>query len=319
VGKAFQRSRRFGIIGVVVVAVLAAVIGLAFGQSGNPTIVMAVILALVFGYVAILLTLQRRDLDTAARRDALGAAAPAGAVDDPTTPDQTALLNALAIKPVDAEALAGASGRVWALGRSSINSGAVIMVLIFCAVVPWQLFQAYWSLIVFVPLIVGYAIFLVVRMLRPGGELDRAYDDSAATLEPLGLRLTERPQVEMHKRLDSPLPRHEVVGGVAYAGQRHGRQVAIRIEGGSQTTLSGSFERFRVRAARQRLHAEAGAPPAVVAVVDALPRSACWTGIAASGGPDGIAVGRKRGGGEHWMRDLWLAERLADAAGTRAA
>jgi len=319
VGEAFKRSTRFGIAGVIVVAVLAAVIGLTFGQSGDPTIVMAVILALVFGYVAILLTLQRRDLDTAARGPALGAGASGNAVDDPTTEDQTALLGTLAIKPVDPAAVAGASAHVWAFGRRSINSGAVIMVLIFCAVVPWQLYQAYWSLVVFVPLIVGYAVFLTFRMLRTGGELDRAYDDSAAALEPLGLRLIERPRVEMRKRFDSPLPRHEVVGGVAYAGERHGRQVSVRIEGGSQTTLSGSFEPFRVRADGDRLHAANGAPPAVAAAVDALPPSAYWKGVAASGGPDGIAVGRKRSGGENWMRDLWLAERLAAAAGARTA
>ena len=55
-----------------------------------------------------------------------------------------------------------------------------MMVLIFCAVVPWLLFQWIWSLVIFVPLIVIYAIYLAARMLMPGGGLDQAYDASAA-------------------------------------------------------------------------------------------------------------------------------------------
>ena len=46
-----------------------------------------------------------------------------------------------------------------------------------------------------------------------------------------------------------------------------------------------------------------------------LRASSYWKGVRFSGG-----AGRGRGGAlaaavrEHWMRDLWLAERLADAA-----
>ena len=84
------------------------------------------------------------------------------------------------------------------------------MVLIACAVVPWQLWQELWSIVVFVPAIIIYAIYLAVRAIMPGGTLDQAYDDSAATLEPLGLRLAERPKVKIRRAAGrAPAAQHE--------------------------------------------------------------------------------------------------------------
>jgi hypothetical protein len=187
-GEDFKRSRRFGLIGVFVVGALAAAIALVFGSnSANPTGALIAILALVFGFVAVLMVLQRRDVDRAAakaQREAVIAPEP---VTDPTLADSGSLLAALAIKPIDRAAIAAASGRTWGTVRGSINSGAAMMVLIFCAVVPWILFQFAWSLVVFVPIILGYAIVLAMRAIGAGGTLDQAYDDSSATLEPLGL------------------------------------------------------------------------------------------------------------------------------------
>jgi hypothetical protein len=48
-------------------------------------------------------------------------------------------------------------------------------------------------------------------------------------------------------------------------------------------------------------------------VVEPLRASSWWKGVEIVGGPHGIVVERDRGGAQHWMRDLWLAERLADA------
>jgi hypothetical protein len=44
-----------------------------------------------------------------------------------------------------------------------------------------------------------------------------------------------------------------------------------------------------------------------------LRASSYWKGVEITGGAEGVTVARD-GTGEHWMRDLWLAERLADAA-----
>ena len=292
----FKRSRRFGLVGVGVVAALAAAIALVYGSgSAHPTGALIAILALVFGFVAVLIVLQRRDLDAAAGR---AVAAGSGPVADPTLVDSGDLLGDLAIGPIDDAALAAAGGRTWGIARTSINGGAVIIVLIFCAVVPWILFTFVWSLVVFVPIIVAYAVYLAARLLRPGGTLERAYDDSAATLAPLGLELAETPTVTVEQRTGSPGAEARLKGAVAYAGERHGRPVSIRIAGACTVTLGGAVEEFTVRSRGERLRAADGAPAAVVAVLEALRPSSFWNGVTASGGSRGVTVQRGRNGGE---------------------
>jgi hypothetical protein len=312
----FRRSSRFGIVGVVVVAVAAAGLALAFGQnSANPQLVLIPILALVFGFVAVLLHLQRRDLDAAAARTDREAAAATEAVTDPTTADQMSLLADLATGPLDREAITAASGRVWNIARGSISSGARMMVLIFCAVVPWLLFQWIWSIVVFVPLIVAYAVYLSARVIMPGGTLDQAYDDAGPMMSALGLSETERPRVEIRRQAVGPQPlRRETVGNAAYAGTRYGRRVTVTIGGDPTVTVSGAVSPFEVRAKGERLRAVAGAPATVEAVIAPLRASSYWKGVSFTGGPDGVVAERRSGGAEHWMRDLWVAERLAAAA-----
>ena len=180
---------------------------------------MIAILGLIFGFVAVLMYLQRRDLDAAASRSKLEAMAATEPVADPTVADQPSLLADLATGPIDSQAIADASGRMWDIARGSISSGAKMMVLIFCAVVPWQLFQFKWSLVVFVPLIILYAVYLGARVIMPGGTLDQAYDDSAATLAALGLSEAERPRVRIRQQAVGPQPfKHETEGASVYTG-----------------------------------------------------------------------------------------------------
>lgn len=312
----FRRSSRFGLIGVGVVAVLAAALALLFGQGdANPTGVMIAILGLIFGFVAVLMYLQRSDLDAAASRSKLEAMAATEPVADPTVADQPSLVADLAIGPIDSQAIADASGRMWDIARGSISSGAKMMVLIFCAVVPWQLFQFKWSLIVFVPLIIIYAAYLGARVIMPGGTLDQAYDDSAPTLAALGLSEAERPRVRIRRQAVGPQPfKHETEGAIVYTGTRHDRPVSVRIAGGSTVTVGGPVREFDVQPKGERLLAAAGAPREVEAVIAPLRASSYWKEVRFSGGPAGVVAERSGGGGEHWMRDLWLAERLADAA-----
>jgi hypothetical protein len=314
----FKRSSRFGLIGVGVVAVLTAVVALLFGSnSANPTGALIAIFVIIFGFVAVLLCLQARDVDSAEAKGKLAAAVPTEPVTDPTTVELPSLLAALAIKPIDQEALAQASGRTWGMARGSIRSAGILIVLIFCAVVPFEVTHEYWSMVTFVPAIIIYTVYLAARVLMPGGGLDQAYDDSAATTDPLGLTMTERPQVRIRRQPFGPQPlRHELEGAVAYSGERHGRAVSIRIESGATTTLSGAVKPFEVKAKSERLHATPSSPAAIAAAVEPLRASSYWKGVAARGGPRGVVVEREGGGGEHWMRDLWLAERLAEAAGS---
>jgi hypothetical protein len=312
VGRDFQRSKWFGLIGVVVVAVLAAAIALVFGSGdANPTAAMAAILGLVFAFVAVLLVLQRRDLERAAARDERAATAPTEGVVDPTIADDNSLLAALATEPLDHEAMLRARRGIWGLSRDSIGSTGPMIALIFCAVVPWQLFQFVWSMVIFVPIIVAYAGYLSAKALGSGGALDQGYAASAELVKPLGLSLVERPTVTVERRIGGPGKEVEVEGEVVYAGNRHGRQVSVRIERGATITVAGEFESFEVRARGERLVADDAAPPTVAAVLAPLRSSSYWKGVQVAGGADGIVVERKRDGALHWMRDLWLAERLA--------
>jgi hypothetical protein len=295
---------------------LTAAIALLFAQdNAHPTGAMIAILAIVFAFVFVLLRLQRSDVDAGEAKSRLKAAAAAGPVDDPTTVDLDALLGVLAVKPIDRQAIDAASARTWAFARGSISSATILMLLIACAVVPWQLFTAYWALYVFVPIIVVYVSYLAARAIGAGGQLDQAFDDSAATLEPLGLRLTERPKVVVHRRLVGPGAQADLEGDIAYEGERYGRHVSVRIDGGHATTaLGGATREFEVEAHDERLRAGEGAPPAVAEALAPLRASSYWKGVTVKGGAGGIVVERKRDGGVHWMRDLWLAERLAAAA-----
>ncbi len=315
----FKRSSRFGVVGVGVVMVVTAAIALLFGSGANPTGALIAIFAVVFGFTGVLLYVQRRDVDRGEermQREALEAAEP---VDDPTIADQMSLLADLATGPIDRAAIAAASGRTWGIARKSIGSGAVMIVLIACAVIPWQLSagEEMWSIVTFVPAIVLYAVYLAAKAIMPGGTLDQAYDDATPTVAPLGLTEAERPKVKIRR---TPLgPRqldHELEGAIAYTGERHGRAVSIRIEGNTvTTTLTGKVRGFEVKARGERLKAAPSSPEAVVAVLEPLRASSYWKGVVARGGNHGVTIERKgNGAGAHWMRDLWLAEHLAEAA-----
>ncbi|MDX6581923.1 MAG: hypothetical protein QOI10_1107 [Solirubrobacterales bacterium] len=316
--KDFKRSSRFGVIGVGVVMVLTAAIALLFGSnSANPTGVLIVIFVLVFGFVGVLLYLQRRDVDSAEARSKQAALAATEPVTDPTTADQMSLLADLATGPVDRAAIAAASGRTWTIARKSIGSGATMMVLIACAVIPFELSHELWSIVVFVPAIIVYAVYLAARVLMPGGTLDLAYDDAGTTATALGLSESERPKVKIRSRpFGQQGLEHEMEGAIAYTGERHGRTVSIRIDATAVTTeLSGAVSGFEVKARDERLRADAQSPPPVAAVIEPLRASSYWKGVVVRGGNHGVTVERTgSGAGQHWIRDLWLAEHLADAA-----
>ena len=315
----FKRSSRFGIIGVGVVMVLTAAIALLFGSGANPTGALIAIFAIVFGFVGVLLYLQRRDVDRAEERSKLELLEASEPVTDPTVADQMDLLADLATGPIDREAIAAATGRTWGTARKSIGSGAVLMVLIACAVLPWQLSagEEVWSIVTFVPVIVLYAVYLGAKAIMPGGTVDQAYDNAAPTIAALGLSEAERPKVRISRTPMGPRPfDHDLEGAIAYSGKRHGRSVSVRIDGNAvTTTLSGKVPGFEVKARGERLTANPSSPEAVAAVLEPLRASSYWKGVVVRGGNSGVTVERTgNGAGQHWMRDLWLAEHLADAA-----
>lgn len=118
----FRRSGLFGVIGVVVVAVLVAVIALTTEGNGNPKLTYGLIFGVVGLFCLVLFTLQRSDLNRASGRDASAssrAAAEGGRqVENPTALAEPELWAALAISPIDADAVR-ARDEMWGVARGS--------------------------------------------------------------------------------------------------------------------------------------------------------------------------------------------------------
>jgi hypothetical protein len=88
----------------------------------------------------------------------------------------------------------------------------------------------------------------------------------------------------------------------------------VTIAGGSTVTVGGAVTPFEIRASDEHLRARAGAPGGVDAVLAPLRGSGYWKDVTFTGDGDGVVAERKRDGAENWLRDLWVAERLADGA-----
>jgi hypothetical protein len=310
----FRRSSTFGIVGVIVVMVACAAIGLQFGSGAHPTGALIAILAIVFGFIAILMVLQHRDLDRVERSAQLEVLTDPGPVADPTSVPPGQLVASLAVRPVDDKAVAG-TATAYGIARGSMNSGAVMVVLIFFCVVPWILFQWIWSIVIVGPIIAIYLLYLVARIFMPSGTVAKGFEASAQMLSPLGLEMAEHPQVGLDPRIGQPGYNARMVGTYLLEGERHGRPVSVRRDGDGPTVTSvgGAFPEFELKADGDRLRAARGAPAQVGRALGSLSRSKRWKGIKVTAGDDGIAVERRRDSGFDWLCDLWLAERLADA------
>src|SRR4051812_34835558 len=98
----FRRSSTFGIVGVLVVMVACAFIGLKFGSgTSRPTGALIAIVAIVFGFLAILIVLQHRDFNRVAGATQHEELANLGPVSDPTSVPPGSLIAAMAVRPVD--------------------------------------------------------------------------------------------------------------------------------------------------------------------------------------------------------------------------
>ncbi len=320
----FGRSKWFGLIGVVVVAAIVIVIATTTGGGeANPKLTMGLIFGVLAVFFVILLALQRSDLERAAESGARGtdrAAAEGGGrtIDNPTTMTEPDLWAALAVKPIDADAIRARS-QMWDAGRRSLKLGAIVVALIFVTVPAMYLLESFVPLLIGGPLIAIAAIYGSIRALAPGGELDRGYELAGEAMAPLGLEVTERPSVRIEMR-EPATPRMgpRIHGAVVLSGERHGRRVSVRlgseeVSSTSEVTVGAVVPVFTARSSDGRIRPEEGAPAAVVEALRAVPNSTRWRKVAVKGGPAGVVVARKGGEQSDWMCDLWLAERLADA------
>lgn len=319
----FKRSKWFGLIGVFVVAALAIVIATTMGQGDpNPKLALGLIFAVIAIFFAILFALQRSDLERAAGGGAAAtnrAAAEGGRqIENPTTMAEPDLWAALAIAPIDADAVR-ARDEVWDVSRRSLHLGMVIVALIFLTVPSIYLFETFLPLLIGVPLIVIAVIYGSIRAIGPGGELDKAYERSDRAMRPLGLQVTERASGGFEMRYPTtPGFDYRLRGWTVMSGERHGPGVMVRLgghedAGTGEVIVAAPSHEWSARSRDGRVRPADRAPDAVVTALEAVPNSVRWKRVEVSAGPEGIVVTRRKGEGRDWLCDLWLAERLAAA------
>ena len=287
----FKRSGLFGLIGVVVVAIVIAVIASTAGNEANPKGTLALIFGVIAVFVVILFVLQRSDLERGAGGDAKAvqraAAEAGGGIENPATMGEQQLWAALAVKPIDNEAVE-ARAQMWDAGRRSLRLGMIVTLLIFLTVPSIYLFESFLPLLIGGPLIVIAALYGSFRALAPGGEMDSAYEKVGLAMAPLGLEVTERPKVNIEVR-EATTGRvgPKIHGALVLSGERHGRRVSIRL--GDKSSEVSVHEPCREYAASSKK-------------------------VQVESDPEGITVTRKGGEPADWLCDLWLAEHLADVA-----
>ena len=122
-----------------------------------------------------------------------------------------------------------------------------------------------------------------------GGEISKSYERTDRAMKPLGLQVSERPQGGFEMRMPTtPGFDYRLRGWTVLAGERHGRQVAVRLGG----------------------HEDAGATEVIV-VEPCADFAASGKRLSIEAGPEGILITRRKGEQRDWLCDLWLAERLA--------
>lgn len=315
----FKRSGLFAIFGILAVAAIVVVVGLSADPTdANPKEMFALIFGVLAVFFVILFALQRADLNRVSGTDARGSARAAAEggrkIDNPTTMEDAELWAAMAVGPIDAEAVkARAAG--WEAGRRSQNLGMIVTLLIFLTVPPIYFFESFVPLLIGGPLIVIAALWGSIRALMPGGEMDKGYENVGVAMAPLGFEVTERPTVSIETK--DPVSGRigpEIHGALVLEGERDGRRVTVRLGGGeSEVTVAAPAPAFEAKSRDGRVRPADGAPENLVAALKAVPNSTRWKKVSVEGGPAGIEVKRKGGGQADWLCDLWLAERLAAA------
>jgi hypothetical protein len=316
----FKRSGLFGLIGVFVVAAIVVAIATTSGEGqSNPKLTYALIFGVLAVFMIVLFALQRSDMERVAGGDAKAVgravAEGGGKIENPTTMPEQQLWAALAIKPIDDEAIR-ARGSIWDAGRRSLRLGMIVTLLIFLTVPSIYLFESFVPLLIGGPLIVIAALYGSFRALAPGGEMDSAYEKVGIAMAPLGFEVTEKPKVSIETR-EATTGRvgPKIHGALVLSGERHGRPVSVRIgDGSSEVTVRVAAPEFKVKSRDGRVRPGDETPAQVAAALGEVPNSTRWKKLTVEGGPQGIVATRKGGEQADWLCDLWLAEQLAGSA-----
>jgi uncharacterized membrane protein YeaQ/YmgE (transglycosylase-associated protein family) len=313
----FRRSGFFGIVGVFVVAALCVYVAQKYGQdNAHPKKALGLVFGIVGAYIVLLILFQNLDLMRAERATVPDEVPQV--INNPAVLDEPVLWAALAIEPIDDEAVR-ARRQVWGITRGSMHGAWLVTGLIMLTVPPMYLLES------FVPLLIGGPIILLIVFWKSirlmGGGVDEAYNAASAAMAPLGLAVVDHPDLSIEVKGVAPMRTGPVMrGALVLEGERHRRHVTVRmpatagVRSPSEVRLAvGGGPPFEFKARDGRLKAVEGAPDSVSESLRAVPNSPRWNGVRGEGGDGGVIIRRKSAGNSDWMLDLWLAERLAEA------
>jgi hypothetical protein len=314
----FKASKIWALVGLPLVVAAVIVISLnADPTDPNPKGTLAAIFAVIGGFCVVLFILQGRDLAAASRVPTAAESEVGRPLANPMTATEPEIWAALAIRPIDEDA-ARARSEGWELARESLGAGRIVTAMIFVCVPLTYLLESFIPLLIGAPIIVGYALYRSARMLGSGGDLDKGYASTNRAIAPLGLEITERPQVSAGPRMPpAPGMKTYITGALRIGGSRHGRKVEIELAGGAtEVDVAVRSPEFSARSSDGKLRNKKGLPPEIERALADVPASTGWKNLTASGDADGIHLRRSRSSEpREWLCDLWLAERLADSVG----
>jgi len=312
------------VVGGMVVIVGVAV-GLGLSNPANQNVIFA-ILPLLAIYMGGIFVMQGRAARRMSEPDEPAPDVDAEAAKDDPPTRRADLAAALAVKPIDPEKRNAAREATGGMMMSQVTGGAVLMALIligvglFYAGVDETLYPlgeaGPGAPIVFLP-IFAFIVFLVVRIPFT---MRRGVEATNTELEPLGLALTETPKVGVRPRWGGSGLQTDVRGPSVITGRRHDRAVRIEMDSKRfETRVAERAPAFEVASKDGRLSPDGAAPDGVRSALAAIEPGSRWRGVKAEASEEGILVTRRgsvtAATEQRWMDDLWLAERLADAAG----
>ncbi|MFL5823132.1 MAG: hypothetical protein ACJ764_06795 [Solirubrobacteraceae bacterium] len=322
-----RRSGAFWVFCVALVAAACAAIALTAGRNqANPKGALAGIFGVIGLFLVVFFVVKTREIRAGKAADLAGAKRGQRLpVDDPTKLTDSELYAALALTPIDSEALR-ARAEMWDRERKGTHTGIVICVLIFASVLPVYLLQTFVPLLIGAPLIAGIALYKSSRLLVNGQGLDGAYDLSDQVMAPLGLSVTERYNISFEPRVAQGGWHAATRGALEMQGERYGRRVTIRTPatGGVRSPRSvrvttPSRQRFELSGRGGRIAPKGSVPAALAETLSSLPASDAWNGVRVHMEGGVVSVDRKSAQGRDPLLDLWLAEHIADALGPAAA
>ena len=146
----------------------------------------------------------------------------------------------LALEPVTDDGM----DATWNVAEGVFKSGRNMTLLIVALMIPALMLQNVQLILIAAVPIVLYAIYLAARTVGRGGTYDQAFDALDRWVQPLGLRVVDRPKIIVRPRFDgTDTLRHQEIGPTVLEGTRHGRTVHVEWDGKrTLTTIGAAFE-----------------------------------------------------------------------------